>query len=202
MRTGDLAEHPRNPRIGDIDRIVASIEMHGFLRRLVVQKSTNYVLAGCHALKAARRLGLAEVPCYVVDVDEDAATRIMLADNRCSDLATYDEDRLIDVLSELGSATARVRAGFSDDEYTTMLAAAESRLAVPGGAEDHNDRQPPAETEEFLIGTYRGTITAARFQELRQSAIESLAASGTTEPSKTEIACQICRTIGLTPQAS
>jgi hypothetical protein len=50
-----------------------------------------YVLAGNHRLQAARAQSIARVPVIFVDVDDDAARRILLVDNRTNDLAEYDD---------------------------------------------------------------------------------------------------------------
>ena len=45
---GKLVEYPHNPRRGEVDRLVESIEAHGQFRALVVNKPTMQVLAGNH----------------------------------------------------------------------------------------------------------------------------------------------------------
>lgn len=100
----DLIVHPRNARRGNIDAIISSIETNGWWGTLVVQKSTNHVLVGNHRLMAAQVLMLETVPVYWIDCDDDEALRILLADNRTSDLADYDDEALLDLLG-----------GFNDD---------------------------------------------------------------------------------------
>jgi ParB-like chromosome segregation protein Spo0J len=96
-----IAEHPANPRRGNVAVIEESIERHGFYGAVVVQRSTRYVLAGNHRLRAAKARGLTEVPAIVLDVDDDTARRILLVDNRSSDLARYDEELLRVLLADL-----------------------------------------------------------------------------------------------------
>lgn len=100
---GDLTEHPRNPRRGDVPAIGRSMLRHGFAGALVVQRSTGHVLAGNHTLKAARERGLARVPVLFVDMDDAQALSYMLDHNRSSDLAGYDDAVLIDDLHELAA---------------------------------------------------------------------------------------------------
>lgn len=52
-----VKHYPLNPRRGDVNAIADSLQHHGQYRPIVVQKSTNFVLAGNHTLKAARKLG-------------------------------------------------------------------------------------------------------------------------------------------------
>ena len=96
-----LEAHPRNPRQGDVGAIVESLEAHGQYRPLVVQAATNYVLAGNHTLMAATALGWSEIDVVRLDVDDDQALRILLVDNRTSDLAAYDDHGLADLLASI-----------------------------------------------------------------------------------------------------
>jgi hypothetical protein len=95
--------HPRNPRIGDIAKITDSIKANGFFGYIVAQESTSYCLIGNHRLQAAIQLGLTEIPTVWVDVDDAEALRILLDDNRTSDLGTYDEQKLTALLESLPS---------------------------------------------------------------------------------------------------
>lgn len=94
-----VREHPRNARRGDVDRIRRSMRKHGVWGSLIVQRSTGFVLAGNHRLRAMRAEKLTEVSVQWADVDDVTATKILLADNRLSDRAVYDADVLDDLLS-------------------------------------------------------------------------------------------------------
>lgn len=96
-----LIEHPKNPRHGSVEAIAESIAKNGFYGALIVQKSTNRVLAGNHRLKALKHLGITEAPVIFVDVDDDRALRILLADNRANDLASYDNTVLAEILDQV-----------------------------------------------------------------------------------------------------
>ena len=76
-----LAIHPDNPRLGDIGAIITSIENNGWYGAVVAQKKTRRVLAGNHRLQAAIQLDMDEIPVYWVDVNDEEAKRIMIADN-------------------------------------------------------------------------------------------------------------------------
>lgn len=104
----------KNPRRGDVEAIAGSLQAHGQFRPIVVNEGTHTgrpmeTLAGNHTLKAIRLLAernpedprWQQVECYVVDVDEDRAARIVLADNRTADLGSYDDDILLDVLESV-----------------------------------------------------------------------------------------------------
>ena len=109
----DLTLHPDNPRQGDIGAIIESIEANGWFGTLVAQCSTGHVLAGNHRLQAASHLDIDKVPVHWVDVDDEAALRILLADNRTSDLATNDDA----VMAELLMALAKTEIGLPGTGY-------------------------------------------------------------------------------------
>ena len=93
--------HPKNVRQGDIGAICESLQAHGQYRAIVAQRTTGYILAGNHTWKAAKQLGWSNITAHFIDCDDDQAMRILLADNRANDLATYDNSALIDLLKEL-----------------------------------------------------------------------------------------------------
>ena len=107
----DLATYYKNARRGDVGAIAASMQVNGVYRPLVVNRGTHTgrpmeVLAGNHSLMAMRQLAeenpedtrWQHADVYVVDVDEDRATRIVLADNRTSDLGGYDDEQLLELV--------------------------------------------------------------------------------------------------------
>lgn len=93
--------HPRNVRQGDIGAISQSLQAHGQYRPITYQKSTGRILAGNHTWKAAKSLGWKNIVASAVICDDEQALKILLADNRSSDLATYDDKELMDLLKEL-----------------------------------------------------------------------------------------------------
>lgn len=117
----DLKPHPDNPRKGDVERIAASIRRHGFHGTLVAQTSTGHIIAGEHRWRALQLLGGApvkwddahqpiefaqEVAVDWREVDDAEAVEIMLADNRASDLADYDQGDLARLLAEVPDPSA------------------------------------------------------------------------------------------------
>lgn len=132
-----LTVHPDNPRRGNLAAIKESIEANGFVGALVAQRSTGLVLAGNHRLIAARELGIGEVPVAWVDADDDRARRILLADNRTADQATWDEAALAKLLDELvPTEESLVGTGFREEDLADLLARqarTEPRVAIRDG---------------------------------------------------------------------
>ena len=93
--------YPGNPRRHDLAAIKASLERNGQYRPIVVNRRTDEALAGNGTLTAALELGWDEIARTFVDVDDEAAARIVLVDNRSNDLATYDDGELAALLASL-----------------------------------------------------------------------------------------------------
>lgn len=100
MRSVDsLILLPDNPRHGDIGAISQSLERFGQQKPIVINKD-GVILAGNHTYQAALALGWEEI--WVAESELEGADQpgFALADNRLSDLATYDHDILLKQLQE------------------------------------------------------------------------------------------------------
>ena len=97
---GDLSEHPKNPRRGDVAKIAESLKTFGQVRPIVATKG-GVVVAGNHTLKAAISIGWDKIAAVKVDLAEEEALAYLVADNRVADAGGYDNDVLGDVLAEL-----------------------------------------------------------------------------------------------------
>lgn len=118
---GRLQPHPDNPRRGDTEAIGESIEHNGFFGAVIAQRSTRRILAGNHRWKALKAQGARKVPVLWLDVDDDRARKILLADNKTNDLATYDEKALLALLDEVGAdAAALAGTTYSVDDLEDL----------------------------------------------------------------------------------
>ena len=138
LSVDSLTPYAKNPRTGDVEAIKESLTVNGQYRAIVVRAGTHEVLAGNHTLAAAKALGWSELLCHVVDVDDEQAARIVLVDNRSNDLATYEPDRLIDLLTSLPEVRG---TGFSDGDLAALLKTTEvdwsdSLDGIPTGDRD------------------------------------------------------------------
>lgn len=113
----DLKEYENNPRHNDgaVEAVANSIEAFGFKVPIVVD-ANDVIVAGHTRLKAARRLGLEQVPCIVADdLTEEQVRAFRLADNKTAELSEWDYEELnkqIDVLRKVIDMTA---FGFYDE---------------------------------------------------------------------------------------
>lgn len=96
-----LRPHPDNPSSGDEDEIVTSIEINGMYRPVMAQSSTGYILAGNTTYAACLALGSLRIPVVWLDVDDEAALRILLGDNELARLALVDRALLTPLVNRL-----------------------------------------------------------------------------------------------------
>ncbi len=148
MDPNTLELHPENPRQGDIGAIVTSIEQNGWYGTLIAQKKSRRVLAGNHRLQAALALDMKEVPVYWVDVDDTEAQRILLADNRVSDLATWDDSILVGLLEGLANDGELLGSGYDGDDLDALLYDAALNDTDLGNLLD--DNPTPGEREDAI----------------------------------------------------
>lgn len=105
LLTKELIPYSNNPRNNDsaVDAVAASIKEFGFKVPIIVD-SDNVIVAGHTRLKAALKLGLEKVPCIKADdLDESQLKAFRLADNKVSELATWDFEKLEQELEQLDS---------------------------------------------------------------------------------------------------
>src|SRR5829696_173677 len=155
----DLRPHSHNPRRGGVAAIAESLRRHRQYRPIVVNRPRMEVLAGNHTLLAALELGWSALDATFVSVDEEQAKRILLVDNRTSDLAGYDLPALADLLEDLPDLEG---TGYDQAELGALL----DELAPVLGADDE---VPPLPSEPetrpgdlYILGEHRLVCGDAR----------------------------------------
>ena len=156
---GRLSLNPANPRRNDdgVPHVAASLKRFGF-QQPVVAKRTGEVIAGNTRLKAARSLGLAEVPVVWFDGNDLEATAFGIADNKTHDYSTLDDAALVKLLEQLRNEDALEGVGFSTSDIDTLLA--ELALQTKGEFDDPGpDAPPPVPVSRtgdlWLLGDHR-----------------------------------------------
>lgn len=137
LHPSKLALFHKNPRVGDVDAIATSLRAHGQYAPVVVNIGTHTgrpyeVLKGNHTLKAIRDLAekfpdderWQAVDCRLLDVDDDQAARIVAVDNRTSELGSFDEKVLAELLADLPDLEGTL---YSEDELSDLRALLEER---------------------------------------------------------------------------
>ncbi|HAP4008426.1 TPA: ParB N-terminal domain-containing protein [Enterococcus faecalis] len=103
QKTEDLIPYEKNPRHNEdaITAVAKSIEKFGFKVPIVVDAS-NVIVNEHTRLKAAKYLGLKEVPTIIADdLTPEQIKAFRLADNKVGEIATWDEELLNAELDEL-----------------------------------------------------------------------------------------------------
>ena len=107
LAISELKLDPRNPKqhsARQIRQIAESIKTFGCLVPVLIDRD-NKILAGHGRVLALRRLGWAEVPVIRVEhLTPERARAFSVADNRLTELSTWDERLLGEILSELSAA--------------------------------------------------------------------------------------------------
>ena len=122
-KTTELKPYANNPRLNDdaVDYVANSIQEFGWKVPMVITKDGE-IVAGHTRLKAAEKLGITEVPCIIADdLTPEQIKAFRLADNKVSEIATWDFPKLDLELAEINLDMTEF--GFEElgtiDEQTT-----------------------------------------------------------------------------------
>lgn len=146
----DVHPHPTNPREGDVGALMQSLTEFGQYRPIVTD-TNGTILAGHHVWYAAKGLGWETIWVTSVDVSEEQALKILLVDNRTSDLGEYDSDQLAATLSSVANLTG---TGYDYADVESILRGAPSTPQRPTGKAscvvgDYRWREPKAVVDDW-----------------------------------------------------
>ena len=132
---GKLKHHPENPRLdlGDLTELTESIRANGVLQNLTVvpsetEKDTYLVVIGNRRMEAAKKAGLAEVPCVISFMNHKEQIATMLEENmQRSDLTVYEQAQGYQMMMDLGFSAKEIsmKTGFSETTVGRRLKMAE-----------------------------------------------------------------------------
>lgn len=167
FETGALSPYYRNPRMGDVERVKASLAERGQYRPIVVNIGTHTgrpmeILAGNHTWKAAVALGWATIEATTVDVTEREAAGIVAVDNRSADAGTNDLREVVALLEDV-APDELAGVGFSPTEL------AEVKKTIEGATDDDWAAALgvlPGEGEEQERFTKSFTLTDAQHRDI------------------------------------
>lgn len=149
-----LRFYPGNARLHDDDVIAESLAVNGQYKPLVVQRATDYVLAGNGTLNGAMSLGWTHVAVAYVDVSNEEARRIVLVDNQASDAAENDGGLLAELLGQLDDYRG---SGFTKEMHEALLEANGTPLHLPDRT-DVDEDDPGALPDEVSTITRAGDV--------------------------------------------
>lgn len=177
MDVDSLIPYANNPRLNDnaVDAVAASIKEFGFKVPIVVD-GENVIINGHTRLKAAHKLGLKQVPVIVADdLTPEQVKAFRLADNKTSEFAEWDMDKLQIELEGIGEIDMG-EFGFDIDFGGIDL----SDMNIEG---DDYEQELPAEPksktgEIYRLGRHRlmvgDSTSAADVDKLTDGAIMDL----------------------------
>lgn len=131
-----------NPRRGDVESVKRSLTRFG-QRKPIVVREDGTVEAGNTTLKAALELGWTEIAVAAFGDDDATAKAFALADNRTSELGSFDLAALAAMAVEVQAADPGLleAASFSEADLNALLAG----QRVPPKLNDPDDApEPPA----------------------------------------------------------
>lgn len=117
-KINEVIPYENNPRKNDeaVDYVASSIKDFGFRVPIIIDKD-NVIVAGHTRLKAAKQLGLKEVPCIMADdLTEEQIKAFRLADNKVGESSKWDYLLLSSELEEIVGINMS-DYGFLDGDY-------------------------------------------------------------------------------------
>ena len=120
LNINDLIEFPDNPRkisLKDMEDLVADLREFGFVEPIVVNSDMT-IIGGHQRVEAAKKLGMTQVPAFMVDLMPDKAKVLNIALNKIQ--GEWDYSKLQYVLTEL-SVDSQKLAGFSGKELEKIM---------------------------------------------------------------------------------
>ena len=161
LPTDSLVHYATNPRRNDpaVDRLVPLLREFGLRAPLLVHDidGRTEVVDGHLRLKAATKLGLAEVPTVdVSDLSEAQIRSLRLAMNKSAEFAEWDDELLAAELRAIEALGMGLDlTGFGDEELARLLNAGSEGLTDPDEVPD-----PPADPvtrlgDVWLLGRHR-----------------------------------------------
>ena len=159
----ELQVNPANPRKHSdeqISRLAAALTLDGQTKPVLARAANRMLIAGHGVTLAAKSLGWLDLAVLLLDVDQATADRIMLSDNRLSDLSTTDQARVSALLQGIDPADY-FATGFSPEEVGKILAGAEEELEL-------RELDVSEVADEFWVSV-RGPLTdqAGALQQLK-----------------------------------
>lgn len=124
LHPDSLTPWEQNPRNNDeaVGKVAKSIERFGFASPIIARKADGRVIAGHTRLRAALQLGLDEVPVRFMDLDDQSASALALADNRIGEVATWNDEELRQIMDSLVDAGTDVQGlGWDEDELRSII---------------------------------------------------------------------------------
>lgn len=162
-KVAELIPYAKNPRKNDnaVDAVAESIKQFGFKIPIIID-GNDEIIAGHTRLKAAKKLGIVEVPTIMADdLTPEQARAFRLVDNKVGEIAEWDMNLLADELIGLDFGGFDFGFGNNDESVAEVV-------------DDEYDGVPPEEPKTkrgdvYQLGRHRlmcGDSTSAEDVQL------------------------------------
>jgi len=184
--TADLLPADYNPRKdlkpgdAEYEKLKPSIEQFGYVEPVIWNQTTGRVVGGHQRLKVLMDMGMTEVDCVVVAMDEDKEKALNIALNKIS--GDWDKDKLALLIADLQGADFDVsltgfepaeidalfkdtlKDGVKDDDFDVGAELAQPTMTKPGDIWTLGRRRlicgdsTKAETYDLLMGSTKANL--------------------------------------------
>lgn len=147
VKINDVIPYWRNPRHNDktVDTLCQVIPVYGFNVPIVLDRN-NVIVKGHARLRAARRLGMTEVPCIYTDNDDETNKADRIADNKIQEMSFWDIAKLEMEFQRIGEL--KFDKLFHPDDYNPFDVQPDKSITFQGTSlDDYGDY-----TEESVSG--------------------------------------------------
>lgn len=163
-------------------RLADSIRIHGILQPLCVRKPVSEgeicdfrgvyeLISGERRLRAAKLLGLSEVPCIIIEADSLRSAELAIIENlQREDLNMFEEAAAISALINL--------YGLTQEEVATKLSASQSYVANKLRLLRFGDEERQILTEKHLTERHARALLRIPDAAMRKSALETIISRG------------------------
>lgn len=124
LNISEIKEWENNARIHtrrNLEALKKSLTAFGQTKPILVQKSSMSIIAGNGTYQAICALGWETIDCRILDISDEQAEALAIADNRTGLLSEWDERMLAESLKKIDEFGNLDLVGFSDLELEKML---------------------------------------------------------------------------------
>ena len=147
MKISDVKPYENNPRDNEeaVEPTAKSIKEFGWQGNPIIVDKNNVIIAGHTRYKAAKKLGMKEVPVVVASkLTPEQVKALRLADNKTGEIAEWDDELLDDELNDI------LDIDMSDFGFDLSLSEDEEEIK-----EDEFDEEVPEEPKSKLGQIYQ-----------------------------------------------
>lgn len=132
MKISDLKQDESNVRehnTKNLETVKISLQNFGQYKPLIVQQSTMSVLVGNARLTQMKELGWDHAECVLINIPDDRAELLKIADNRTSDLSSWDYAKLLKQI-ELMPDDISSFIGFDDEDVEDLKKISKQKITL------------------------------------------------------------------------